>query len=44
MLDKTMNCRAEIPGETVLIKAPDTLIFGACRIYYEATRANGYGH
>jgi hypothetical protein len=39
-----MNCRAEIPGETVRMKGPDTLIFGARGIYYEATRANGSEH
>jgi uncharacterized protein YecT (DUF1311 family) len=38
--DKTMDCCAVVPGETVLMKGPNTLILNICGVFYEATRAD----
>jgi uncharacterized protein len=36
--DKSAECCAEIPGETVMITGDRTFIFGVCGVYYGASR------
>jgi hypothetical protein len=39
--NKGSDCCSSVPGETMLKKSPDTLIFSLCGIFYEAVRNTG---
>ena len=34
----------EIPGDRVLVKSPDTIVFSVCNVYFEATRSPTSGN
>ena len=38
---KASDCCTAVPGETVLVKGPNTIVFDVCGVFYEASRADG---